>query len=61
VLRDVAGTAVLEATGLAEPGSPFVIAATFSFLPIMLAVLVLTVAEAFRRGAALTHEVDGLV
>lgn len=61
LLRDVASTVVLEATDLVEPGSPFVIAATFSFLPIMLAVLVLTVAEAFRRGGALEDEVEGMV
>lgn len=61
VLRDVASTAVLEATDLVEPGSPFVIAATLSFLPIMLAVLVLTVAEAFRRGGTLEAEVEGMV
>ncbi len=61
LLRDVASTAVLEATGLVEPGSPFVVAATFSFLPVMLTVLVLTVAEAFRRGGALEDEVEGMV
>ena len=61
LLRDLASTAVLEVTDLVEPGSPFVIAATFSFLPIMLTVLVLTVAEAFRRGGALEDEVEGMV
>ena len=61
VLRDVASTAVQEATDLVESGSPFVVAATFSFLPVMLAVLVLTVAEAFRRGRALEDEVEGMV
>ena len=61
ILRDVASTAVLETTGLVERGSPFVIAATISFLPIVLAVVALTAAEAFRRGGALQHDVDGLV
>lgn len=61
VLRDLASTAVLEATDLVDTGSPFVIAASISFLPVMLAVLVLTVAEAFRRGGALEREVEGMV
>ena len=61
LLSDVASTAVLEATDLVESGSPFVVAATFSFLPIMPSVLVLTVAEAFRRGGALEDEVEGMV
>ncbi len=55
-LGDVAAIAVLEQSGLAVSGWPFPIAATFSFVPVMLTVLVLTVAEAFRRGAALTDE-----
>ena len=58
ILRDVASTAVLEAENLVEFGSPFVIAGTISFLPVMLAVLLLTVAEAFRRGGALEDEVE---
>ena len=61
ILRDTASIAVLEFTGLAERGSPFAIAASISFLPVLLAVLVLTVAEAFRRGAALSDEVEGMV
>lgn len=61
MLRDAASIAVLESTGLAEPGSPFAIAASISFLPIMLTVLVLTVAEALRRGGALEAEVAGMV
>ena len=61
LVGDAASIAVLEATGLTDAGFPFAIAATISFAPIVLTVLVLTVAEAFRRGAALVDEVDGLV
>ena len=61
LVGDAATVAVLDATGLTDAGSPFAITATVSFAPILLTVLVLTVAEAFRRGAALVDEVDGLV
>ena len=61
VVRDLAGIAVLEHTDLVGPGSPFAVAASLSFAPVLGAVLLLTVAEAFRRGAALSDEVEGMV
>ena len=61
VVRDLVGIAVLDSTGLVGPGSPFAVAAALSFAPILGAVLLLVVAEAFRRGAALSDEVEGMV
>jgi hypothetical protein len=62
VLDDLAGFAVLEHLDLIGPDSPFVLTlAHVNFLPLLLALVVLAAAEAFRRGAALADDVEGLV
>lgn len=52
---------VVKALDLFPPDSPFIAVFHISLLPIGLAVLVLAVAEAFRRGGTLADDVDGLV
>jgi hypothetical protein len=62
VLDDVAGFAVLDRLDLAGPDSPFVLTLlSVNLAPVLLALVVLAAAEAFRRGAALADDVDGLV
>jgi hypothetical protein len=61
-LADLAGFAVLEHLDLVGPDSPFVLTLLHvNFLPLLLTLVVLAAAEAFRRGAALADDVDGLV
>jgi hypothetical protein len=53
---------VLMHLGLAEPGSPVeLVFFQLSFAPLLIAAVVLAAAEAFRRGAALADDADGLV
>ncbi|QPP08622.1 hypothetical protein G4Z16_21950 [Streptomyces bathyalis] len=53
---------VLERVGLDGPGSPITPSAFLAPLPALLAaLLLLAVAEAFRRGTELAQDVDGLV
>jgi hypothetical protein len=54
-------TAVLDHVGLTGPGSPFILGATMPLTPVGLALVVLVVAEAFRRGGTLADEVEGMV
>jgi hypothetical protein len=62
VMDDLAGFAVLEHLDLVGPDSPFVLTLLHvNFAPLLLTLVVLAAAEAFRRGAALADDVDGLV
>lgn len=61
VLPDIAGILVLDRLGQTGPGSPFVVGVGFPLLPVLIAPLVLALAEAFRRGSELAADVDGLV
>jgi hypothetical protein len=62
VLDDVAGFAVLDHLDLIGPDSPFVLTLVHvDFIPLLLTLVVLAAAEAFRRGTALADDVDGLV
>jgi hypothetical protein len=62
VIDDVAGFAVLDHLDLVGPDSPFVLTLLHvDLLPLLLALVVVAAAEAFRRGAALADDVDGLV
>jgi hypothetical protein len=62
VLDDLAGLAVLEHLDLLGPDSPFVLTLLHvNAVPVLLTLVVLAAAEAFRRGAALADDVDGLV
>jgi hypothetical protein len=59
---NVAANTVLGHLGLLDPGSPFAfVILELSFNPLLLAALVLAIAEAFRRGGALADEVEGMV
>ncbi|WP_211355064.1 DUF2975 domain-containing protein [Blastococcus colisei] len=60
VLRNVGAQAALghlEVRG--DP--PFVTWSSFTWTPLLLGIVVLGIAEAFRRGAAMADDVDGLV
>jgi hypothetical protein len=61
VLRDAAAIAALDHLGLTGEDSPLLLRMSVPLTPLLLAVLVLGIAEAFRRGAALADDVDGLV
>ncbi|SFF85097.1 Protein of unknown function [Blastococcus tunisiensis] len=61
VLREAAAVAALEHLGVLSDGSRFTVVTSFSLAPVALAVVILGVAEAFRRGAAMAADVDGLV
>lgn len=61
LVDDIAALAVLDRLGLTEAGTPFEVGVTVPLLPFLVTALVLAVAEAFRRGAALTADVEGLV
>lgn len=52
---------VLDRLGRTGPGSPFEVGVTFPLLPVLVAPVILALAEAFRRGAELADDVDGLV
>jgi hypothetical protein len=59
---NVAANTVLGHLGLLDPGSPFAfVIVELPFNPLLLAALVLAIAEAFRRGGALADEVEGMV
>lgn len=60
LLPQLATLLVLDRLAL-EPGQPFTWSLTFTFLPLVMGALVLAVAEAFRRGEAITADVEGLV
>ena len=60
-LRDVAAITVLDRLDLVGAGSPFAVSATVPLTGIVVGLAVLGAAEAFRRGAALTDDVAGLV
>jgi hypothetical protein len=56
------GVAVLDHLGLARPDSPVeLVFFQLSFAPLLIAAVVLAAAEAFRRGATLAADADGLV
>lgn len=60
VLRDAGAQAALGR--LEVPGdSPFVTWSSFTWTPLLLGIVILGVAEAFRRGAAMADDVAGLV
>ena len=62
ILDDLAGFAILDRRGLVDSDSPFVLTMLHvDFAPLLLALVVLGAAEAFRRGAALADDVEGLV
>ena len=62
ILDDLAGFAILDRRGLVDSDSPFVPTMLHvDFAPLLLALVVLGAAEAFRRGAALADDVEGLV
>jgi hypothetical protein len=60
VLPRVAGSLVLDRTGPAD-GGVLVSALSCSVEPVVVAVLVLVVAAAFRAGERMSRDVDGLV
>jgi hypothetical protein len=47
--------------GLDGPGSPFLLGGTLSLVPMLVAVPVLVIAEAFRQGTRISRDVEGLV
>lgn len=59
--RDAAGFAALDHLGLTDEDSPFLSQLTVPLTPVLLAVAVVGIAEAFRRGALLADDVVGLV
>ena len=62
ILDDLAGFTVLDRLGLVDSDSPFVLTiAHVNFAAQLLALVVLGAAEAFRRGAALADDVEGLI
>jgi amino acid transporter len=61
VVGDAAALAALDHLGLAGEGSPFHTLSSLSLAPVLLALLLLGLAEAFRRGAAMADDVAGLV
>ena len=61
LLPQLAGVLVLERLDQAGPGSPFVLGVDLPLLPLLIAPVVLALAEAFRRGAELADDVAGLV
>ncbi|WP_324278032.1 hypothetical protein [Blastococcus brunescens] len=61
VLRDAAALAGLDHLGLTGEDSPFLAQMSVPLTPVLLAVAVLGIAEAFRRGAAMADDVAGLV
>ena len=61
VFPDLAGVLVLDRLGVTGPDSPFSLGVTFPLRPVLVAPVILALAEAFRRGAELADDVDGLV
>lgn len=61
VISDAAALAALHHLGLAGDGSPFLTLSSFSLAPVLVAVLVLGIAEAIRRGAAMADDVAELM
>lgn len=61
LLDDVAALAALDRLDLVRPGAPYEASIGFSLAPLLVMVVLLGVAEAFRRGAAQAADVDGLV
>ena len=61
LLPQYGSIAVLDRLGLVGPASPFVVATTFSFLPLVIGGLLLVLAEAFRQGERIDSDVEGLV
>jgi hypothetical protein len=62
ILDDLVGFTVLDRLGLVDSDSPFVLTMVHvNFAPLLLALVVLGAAEAFRRGAALADDVEGLI
>ena len=61
VFPDLAGVLVLDRLGETGPDSPFSLGVSFPLQPVLVAPVILALAEAFRRGAELADDVDGLV
>ncbi|MGY1858372.1 DUF2975 domain-containing protein [Modestobacter sp. SYSU DS0290] len=61
LLPQVGALLVLDRLGLTDPGSPFVLGLEFSFGPLLVGLLLLVLAEAFRQGERLDRDVAGLV
>ena len=61
VVSDAAALTALDHLGLAGDEFPFRTLSSFSLAPVLVAVLLLGIAEAFRRGAAMADDVAGLV
>jgi hypothetical protein len=61
LVNDAAALAALGHLGLAGADSPFLTPSSFSVTPVLLAVPLLALAEAFRRGTAMADDVEGLV
>jgi Protein of unknown function (DUF2975) len=59
-LRDYGGAAALGHLGVLD-GGEFALVSSFSSAPVVLGIVILGIAEAFRRGAAMADDVDGLV
>lgn len=61
VVRDAAAFAALDHLGLTGEDSPFLLQLSVPLAPVLVAVVVLALVEAFRRGAAMADDVAGLV
>jgi hypothetical protein len=61
VVRDAAAFAALDHLGLTDADAPFLLQMSVPLTPFLISGLVLAVAEAFRRGAAMAEDVDGLL
>ena len=61
VLPYVAARLVLDRLGLGGPGSPMTAHLAISVTPLLLAVFLLAIAEAFRRGSDLAKDAEGLI
>jgi hypothetical protein len=61
VLPYIAARLVLDRLGLGGPGSPVAAHLTISAVPLLLALFLLALAEAFRRGVELAKDTEGLV
>ena len=59
ILGDYGTTMALDHLGVLD--DRFALVSSFSVAPVVLGTVILGVAEAFRRGAALADDVDGLV
>jgi Protein of unknown function (DUF2975) len=61
VLPYIAARLVLGRLGLGGPGSPVTAHLAISVTPLLLAVFLLAIAEAFRRGSDLAKDAEGLI